>query len=100
MIAILKNHLQYKMQILDHLLATFAAIYSRLSFLFISFINIQLMSPEEFGVFALLMLITNMISAFVSGGGDLWLNRFSRYYHVEKKQIPMVSIFYLKFSLI
>lgn len=83
----------------EHTLATFAAVISRLSVLLITLINTQLLSPKEFGLFAVLSLIANIVIAFVSCGGDMWLNRFCRARHVHFAKAPIVARFYLQISV-
>ncbi len=87
-----------KLKILEHLLTIAAAVVSRLSMLFITMLNIRIMPAEEFGVFALLLLVANIVSAFVCCGGDMWLNRFTRLRHSVQKRPPIVSGLYLSIS--
>jgi O-antigen/teichoic acid export membrane protein len=91
--------LNNKMEMLEHGLATFAAAFSRLSMFFIVLMNTQFLSPEDFGIFTLLLLTSNIVNAFVSCGGDMWLNRFTRHYHSHKKRAPIIARFYLQISL-
>lgn len=88
-----------KAEIWQHGLATLAAVVSRLSMLLITLINTQFLSSEEFGLFAILSLIVNIVMAFVSCGGDMWLNRFCRYRHMKFGKAPIVTRFYLQISL-
>lgn len=99
MIAVLKNKLIYhKFQVFEHILATGAAAMSRLSMLLITLINTQYLPLSEFGTYTVLMLIANMVSAFVSCGGDMWLNRFTRHHHARMAKAPLVSEYYFKIS--
>jgi len=98
-VATLKERLlNNKLEILEHGLATCAAAVSRLSMFLIVLINTQFLSPQDFGLFTLLMLTSNIVNAFVSCGGDMWLNRFTRHYHSSKKRAPAVARFYLQIS--
>lgn len=56
-----------------------SAVFSRISVYAMLLIAAHLLEPDEFGVFAIAMAIGSIVSALVSGGGDLWLNRFTRH---------------------
>ncbi len=87
-----------KLEILEHCWTIGAAAVSRLSLLLITLVNTQMMSADEFGTFAVLFLVANMVMAFVSCGGDMWLNRFTRSRHSLNKRPPIVSGLYLNIS--
>lgn len=89
----------YKSAVVEHLLSITAAVVSRYSMLLITIVNTQMMPTEEFGLFVILLLVANLITAFVSCGGDMWLNRFSRPRHLAKNHAPIVSRLYLKISI-
>lgn len=54
-----------------------SAVVSRLSVYLVLIIAARLLPAEQFGLFATLMVMSGIISALVSGGGDMWLNRFT-----------------------
>jgi len=89
----------YTPAVLEHLLSVTAAVVSRYSMLLVTIVNTQMMPSEEFGLFVILLLIANLITAFVSCGGDMWLNRFSRPRHLAKNHAPIVARLYLKISI-
>ncbi len=89
----------YKPAVFEHLLSITAAVVSRYSMLLVTIINTQMMPEKEFGLFVILLLVANLITAFVSCGGDMWLNRFSRPRHLVKNHAPIVSRLYLKISI-
>lgn len=100
MISTLKNQLKNnKSHLVEQALATCAASFSRLSFFLIVLINTQFLSPKDFGVFSIILLIVNIINAMVSCGGDMWLNRFTRHHHSHTKRAPLISRFYLQMSV-
>lgn len=57
--------------------AVASAVVSRSAPLVAVFVAARLLSPEQFGGFAIAMTVHNLLGALVSGGGDLWLNRFT-----------------------
>jgi len=57
--------------------AVASAVVSRGAPLLAVFVAARLLSPEQFGGFAVAMAVHNLLGALVSGGGDLWLNRFT-----------------------
>ena len=57
--------------------AVASALVSRGAPLVAVFVAARLLSPEQFGGFAVAMAVHNLLGALVSGGGDLWLNRFT-----------------------
>ncbi len=83
---------------MQHFLAVAGAGVSRLSTLILLLLGSQVMLPDEFGIFALLFMISGMISAIVSGGGDMWLNQFTRYHSASEGKSPFVSKYYLIIS--
>ncbi len=54
-----------------------SAVVSRLSVYFVLIIAARLLSADQFGLFATVMVMSGIVSALVSGGGDMWLNRFT-----------------------
>ncbi|MBI3453119.1 MAG: oligosaccharide flippase family protein [Rhodospirillales bacterium] len=77
------------------LLALASAIVSRSSSLVVLIFSSQLLSADEFGVFALLMVIAGVINAMVSGGGDMWLNRFTWRQGSEAQRVPRLWFMYI-----
>jgi O-antigen/teichoic acid export membrane protein len=53
------------------------------------------MIPEEFGAFTVLAVLGGGVNAVVSGGGDMWLNRFVTQEKVSRNRPPHVWPFYL-----
>jgi len=84
---------------LEHCFATAAAVVSR-SFIFvITLYSSQVLSPDEFGIFMLVLLLSNCLAAIVSGGGDMWLNRFNSYSHTLYHKPPAITRYYLQSCL-
>ena len=54
-----------------------SAVISRLSVFLVIIIAARLLTPNQFGLFATLSVIGGIVTALVSGGGDMWLNRFT-----------------------
>ena len=54
-----------------------SAVVSRLSVYFVLIVAARLLAPDQFGLFAASMVVSGIVSALVSGGGDMWLNRFT-----------------------
>lgn len=64
--------------VLSLALPIFSAVTSRVASYVVLIAAARLLDPEEFGAFAVLISTMGIINAMVSGGGDLWLNRFTR----------------------
>src|SRR3989304_4201186 len=60
------------------LLPVASALASRLLVSLLLMVAARLLTPDRFGIFAVLTTIAGVVNAVVSGGGDMWLNRFSR----------------------
>ena len=73
--------------------------FSRLSTLLMLILGSKVMTPKEFGIFTILFIIAGMISAVVSGGGDMWLNKFTRYDRAIRKRGSIINRYYLRTSL-
>lgn len=58
-------------------LAVLSAIASRSTVLVILFVAARRLPAEQFSALALTLSIASLVVAVVSGGGDLWLNRFA-----------------------
>jgi O-antigen/teichoic acid export membrane protein len=58
-------------------LAVLSAIASRSTVLVVLFVAARRLPPEQFSALALALSIAGLVVAVVSGGGDLWLNRFA-----------------------
>lgn len=59
-------------------LALGAALISRLGLSLILIATARILPPEEFGLLTIAMTLGAVVNAVVSGGGDMWLNRFGR----------------------
>ena len=59
------------------LFAIASAAVSRLSTYVVLILAAHLLPPERFGAFAALAVVGAVVNAVVSGGGDMWLNRFT-----------------------
>ena len=77
------------------LLPLFSAIISRSLAYVVLLIAARLLSPDEFGTYAALITVGAIINAMVSGGGDMWLNRFVRGIAVGRGQVPAIWPEYL-----
>ncbi len=77
------------------LLPLFSAIVSRLSIYAVLLIAARLLTPDEFGIFAALVIVGSIVNAMVSGGGDMWLNRFVRKHAAGHGQAPEIWPVYL-----
>lgn len=75
------------------------ALFSRIAAYLTLIVAARIMIPEEFGVFAALSVVGGIINALVSGGGDMWLNRFVTQKKVEKHHPPRLWPIYLSISL-
>ena len=76
-------------------LALASAVVSRLSTFAALIAAARFLNPVDFGAFAVLMAIVGVINAFVSGGGDMWLNSFTASTSGRTQQAPRVSHYYL-----
>jgi glycosyltransferase involved in cell wall biosynthesis/O-antigen/teichoic acid export membrane protein len=76
-------------------LALTSAVVSRLSTFAALIAAARFLNPDDFGAFAVLMAIVGVINAFVSGGGDMWLNSFTASVSGKARQAPRVSHYYL-----
>jgi glycosyltransferase involved in cell wall biosynthesis/O-antigen/teichoic acid export membrane protein len=76
-------------------LALTSAVVSRLSTFATLIAAARFLSPVDFGAFAVLMAIVGVINAFVSGGGDMWLNSFTASVSGKTQRAPRVSHYYL-----
>lgn len=59
-------------------LAIASAVVSRASTYVVLIVLARLLPPEDFGAYSIAMVAVTVLSALVSGGGDMWLNRFTR----------------------
>lgn len=80
-------------------LAITSAIISRAAPFLALIIAARLLSPEEFGAFAVVTVVINLLVALVSGGGDLWLNRFIWASSSTTPRQAVVRYRYLQISL-
>jgi hypothetical protein len=87
-------------KLLRSVFAVATAGFSRLSTLLILTLGSKFMSPKEFGIFTILFIIAGMISAVVSGGGDMWLNKFTRYDRAIHNKGSIINRYYLRTSLL
>jgi O-antigen/teichoic acid export membrane protein len=76
-------------------LALTSAVVSRLSTFAALIAAARFLDPVDFGAFAVLTAIVGVINAFVSGGGDMWLNSFTASTSGKTQQAPRVSHYYL-----
>jgi O-antigen/teichoic acid export membrane protein len=65
-----------------------SAIISRLSIYATLIIAARTLDSEQFGVYAVCMVIIGLLAALVTGGGDMWLNRFTGQIGVMTGQAP------------
>ena len=72
-----------------------SAVVSRLSTFAALIAAARFLNPVDFGAFAVLTAIVGVINAFVSGGGDMWLNSFTASTSGKTQQAPRVSHYYL-----
>ncbi|MGB8274590.1 MAG: oligosaccharide flippase family protein [Alphaproteobacteria bacterium] len=72
-----------------------SAVVSRLSGYLILIAAARLLHPESFGVFAVLAAVAAVANAFVSGGGDMWLNRLTWGARGPKGRAPYLWHFYI-----
>jgi O-antigen/teichoic acid export membrane protein len=64
------------------------ALVSRLSIYVTLIVAAHLLDGEQFGVYAVCLVIVGILSALVTGGGDMWLNRFTGQVAVTTGQAP------------
>jgi len=76
-------------------LALTSAVVSRLSTFAALIAAARFLNPVDFGAFVVLMAIVGVINAFVSGGGDMWLNSFTANVSDNIRRAPRVSHYYL-----
>jgi len=77
------------------ILPLFSAIVSRISSYVVLLIAARLLVPDEFGMFAVLITVGAIVNALVSGGGDMWLNRFVRKIAAHRGRAPVIWPVYL-----
>lgn len=75
------------------------ALVSRLAGYLTLIVAARIMIPEEFGAFTVLAVLGGVVNAMVSGGGDMWLNRFTTRARVSENHPPRVWSLYLMISL-
>jgi glycosyltransferase involved in cell wall biosynthesis/O-antigen/teichoic acid export membrane protein len=75
------------------------AILSRGANYLILIIAAWTLSADEFGIFATLWVVGSLAGAVVSGGGDMWLNRFSTPHLTHELRVPSIWLFYLSMSI-
>lgn len=74
------------------------ALFSRITAYVILIVAARILAPEDFGAFTVLTVIGGIVNAVVSGGGDMWLNRFATRPLVGKGRPPRIWAFYLAIS--
>jgi O-antigen/teichoic acid export membrane protein len=70
------------------LLPIASAVVSRLSVYATLIVTARLMDGEQFGVYAVCLVVVGILSALVTGGGDMWLNRFTGELASQTGQAP------------
>lgn len=80
--------------------AMIPALFSRFAGYLTLIVAARIMIPEEFGAFTVLAVLGGVVNALVSGGGDMWLNRFITREKVTRNRPPRVWPLYLMISLI
>lgn len=58
----------------------------------------RLLDSFDFGAFTVFMVIIGLINALVSGGGDMWLNRFTVARFSQDGRVPRIWIYYIATS--
>lgn len=76
------------------------ALLSRIAAYLTLIVAARVMIPDEFGVFAVLSVVGGIINAMVSGGGDMWLNRFVTRRNVTQGQPPQLWLTYFAISVV
>lgn len=76
-------------------LAVLSAVWSRIGIYLVLILAARNLPGAEFGVFAVLMAVAGIVNAVVSGGGDMWLNRFTWRSSSQAKRAPRVWRAYL-----
>lgn len=72
-----------------------SALVSRLAAYAILLIAAHLLAPADFGAVTVLMVVAAILNALVSGGGDMWLNRFTKSKQTTAGYAPWVRPAYL-----
>lgn len=80
-------------------LAILSAIASRSTVLVVLFVAARRLPPQEFSALALTLSIAGLVVAVVSGGGDLWLNRFARVLRRSPVRAAELRGAYIRLSL-
>ena len=83
-----------------HFFAVATAGFSRVSALLMLILGSRVMESAEFGLFTILFIIAGMVSSVVSGGGDMWLNKFTHYHAAIEKKGSIINLYYLRTSLL
>ncbi len=76
-------------------IALAGALVSRLSAYAVLLLAARLLMPREFGAVAVLMIVAAILNALASGGGDMWLNRFTDPATALARRAPWVRPVYL-----
>lgn len=76
-------------------LSVTSALISRSSLYLVLILLARLLTPADFGAFALLTVLIGVIAAVASGGGDMWLNRFTWHSASKARRAPRVWRVYL-----
>lgn len=76
-------------------LSVSSALISRSSLYVVLILLARLLTPVDFGAFALLTVLIGVIVAIASGGGDMWLNRFTWHRASKARRAPRVWRVYL-----
>jgi len=72
-----------------------SALVSRLAAYAVLLIAAHLLTPADFGAITVLMVVVAILNALVSGGGDMWLNRFTGSKQTTAGRAPWVRPAYL-----
>ncbi len=59
----------------------------------------RMLDPYGFGAYTYLMMVVGLINAVVSGGGDMWLNRFTFSVSTAQGRAPRIWRYYLATAL-
>jgi O-antigen/teichoic acid export membrane protein len=81
---------------MDHvsLLPLVSALISRLSVYATLIVTAHLLDPEQFGTYAVCLVAIGILSALMTGGGDMWLNRFTGELASTSGQAPRLWLVY------